>query len=560
MSLPDVGTGGGCRMAENRVGAWVSRAGDPVEEATTLAWLVLCGVAYAALFVLRYGALWVEGDTAAFSSTVTQVLSAGSVFSPLDYNHGFAYQAWLGMFTAVSGVPAPIMNTVVAPFIGALLTVVMGYLAFRELTRSRWATAVGVLFMLAVPDVMFTVLRGNHEKLNVAFILAALYALLRVYRLARDDSSAARVLPWMLAFYALVLANAMTNDYFGSSFATALSLTFVGMWVLLRRVSIVDLNAAQQQRFLGRLGIAVMGSWLLAWLFMIYIYPPAGAADLPLLHSAVARVMALFATFQPRSNPYTQAAAMWSSNTIYTVLSIFRWVLFLGSLAAWGERVWASFVKKTPTTWADLLMIALYTAFAALVAVSIPIDLAGLAAGSNLEVRNFTYFALVAAPLMAGGVERLVHRGTWSRVMTARRRKLSVTIGGVLAVLLLASTLKADLDPTLSNLWLFYHPGEMQAISTFWNKSHAQFLWTGPDDRLSDAAGSWYVTDPRNNVIEGTFSNRLTRDFLVSPTIRADIQAYRVLPPWTSLRTMDLVYDNGSAEIYRTVPVTAFQR
>lgn len=540
-------------------GGWLHDNKSSWTEESRLALLILTGMTYVAVFVVGFGGLWIENDTGAFSSSTLGVLATGSVLSPTGYPNGFAYQGWLAVLSSVTGLPVPTFNTVVMPFLGVILLVVSSYLAYRELTTSKRAAGLAVLIMLAVPDVMFTVQRGNHEKLNIAFIMGALYVLMKTYRMAREKSSITHVIPWLAAFYLLVWANASANDYFGSSFAAALTLTWAGIWIARRRVHLTDAQPEEVPRLLSRLGLVVAGSWILAWVFMAYMYPPAAATDLPLLHSAWTRVLHLFATFHTSSNPYVQAASIWASGSIYTGLSIFRWVLFLASLATWAYLTWQAVKKRAPLAWRELMLLALYTAFAGLVALSIPIDLVGLNAGTNLEVRNFTYFALLAAPVAAAGLDRILYAAGASRQVMVQRRRRATVLGVLLVVLIMAGTWKADLEPVVSNLWMFYHPAEVQAVRAFWYHSRNQTLWSGPDDRLADVATAWFVQDPNGNTVEGYRSNRLTRDFLVSPTIEADIRAYRVAAPWTSLGNKDLVYDNGGAQIFRDVPVTAFQ-
>jgi hypothetical protein len=527
-------------------------------EDTIVAALVFAGLTYATFFVLRYGGLWAEGDTSAFSRTVTQVLSVGSIMSGVDYAHGFGYPAWLGTLTTLGGFPTPVMNTVVAPFLGTLWMVVWGYLAFRELTGSSRIAGIGVLLLLAVPDVMFTVLRGNHEKLNITLMLAAIYMLVKSIRLGAQQATARSILPWLAAFYLATFANASTNDYFGTAFAAALTLIAAIFW-LLQRGEPYTADRDRYARIARHLWLAALGAWALAWLFMLYVYPPAAASDVPLLRSAAKRVTSLFLTFHTTGNPYMAASQVWENSAVFNLLASFRWVLLAASLSLWIQRVWTVRIRRERVEWQDLFLIAVYAAFSALVAIAIPVDWVGLSAGNNLEVRNFTYFALFAAPLTAWGLSRLAASWVASRRSVRKGRRIMAGIITAVTAFTLAGTAKADLDPTIANLWLFYRPAEFQAIRSFWWHSQGQVLWAGPDDRLPEVAHSWLIRNPGGNLVQGYAVMPAARDFLVSPVVLASLRADGETGPWTTLTGLDRIYDDGGAQIYRTVATTAFE-
>lgn len=532
--------------------------------AIAVSWLpVIMALAYGGYFVFRYGGLWAENDTAAFSEVTTQMLAAKSVLFSGQYPHGFGYPAWLGSLSLLTGLNVPLLNTVVMPYFGALLLAVPAFLAFRVLLRSDKVAVLAVFLLMAVPELMFSALRGNHEKLNIAFMMGAVYLLFKGVEAGRQ-AHVGKIAAFVVLFYVMIFFNDTANDFFGSTFSVASTLTLLVCVMFLRRR---DGASPQIRSAVLRMTLTVAISWLMVWWVMLFVFPVAGH-DFHLLTTVVEKLVGLFLSVRAAHNPFSTTRQAWAGGAIYTVMASFRWVLFLGSLGFWLSKMYAGLVRRVPLELPPMFLLAMYGAMGFLVFVSIPVDFLGLNAGTNLEVRNFTYFALFAAPLFAWGIaeklgthamEPMDQTGERRRRRSFRlnRRMVKTGLGVGLALLMALGALKTTLDPIVSNQWIFYTRPELEAIRAFWHLSRHQAMWTGPDNRLANVTANWLPFDPHGNAVVGFQVPIMARDFLQSPVVQANAIAQKTpLPP---VGGQDRIYDNGGAQIYRLKPTTPFQ-
>ena len=509
--------------------------------------IILLSVLYAAYFVLRYGGLWTENDTAVFTQITSRMLAARSVLFPGQYSHGFGYPTWLGTLSLLTGVPVAIMNTIVLPFIAMAVFTIVCYVAYHTFLKSHKLAMLSVVLLFAIPDLMFTVLRGNHEKLNIILMLMAIVMLFRAFNAIQTGSMRNSAI-WIALFYVFVFVNATVNDYFASTFAVAATLTLLGSWLLLR----INVPATTRYRSQIRTFTSyVAASWLLVWWVMLYVYPPAGN-DFSLVNGAVNKLVDLFFTLHTSSNPFAAPATQWAGTTTRVLVALFRWVLAFGSLFVWFRELWSVIRRNQLRSFEHLFLLALYGAFGFLVALAIPLDFTGMNAGTNLEVRNYPYYALMAAPLLVWGfVSAQKH-------LSSRARKASAYGSALmLAGFVLIGLFKSTLDPIVSNQWLFYTPSELQALSAFSARSHNTAIWTGPDNRLVHVAEMWNYAGQNNNSVVGyQFSSR-NRDLLISPAVIANsLVEEKSLPDY---ERQNRTYDNGQCQIYRLAPQTPFE-
>lgn len=515
-------------------------------------WLALTvSLLYAAYFVLRYGGLWTENDTSVFSLVGSQTVQTGNALFSQQYAHGFGYPAWMASLSLLTGLPVPVLNTVVLPYAGATLLVLTAFLAYRSLLGSVRASLVAVALLFAVPDLMFSVLRGNHEKLTIVLMLAALYALFKGFA-AMERGSGAHFAFWVLLFYALVFTNATVNDYFASTFALASTLTLASAAMLSRHAGGVS------RRAMLRFALSVAVSWLLVWFVILFVFPPA-AQDVRLLATVGDRIRSLFLTLQASSNPYSAPAQQWATPLISAVLAVFRWILFAGSFAVWIVALWPIAIRRKPASLGRLFLLSLYGAFGLIVAVSIPVDFTNLYAGTNLELRNFTPFALLVAPLLATFLDKRLPVARPIRVLPARpkHRIAWALVGVAFSGVVLLGLLKGTLDPIVSNQWLFYSAAEHQSLTAFARMSAGGFIWTGPDNRLPDVVTASSLANRGDSQVAAFAVQIQERDWLRSPQIVASARSQRFpIPPYNK---QNRIYDNGGAQIYRKQPRTPFQ-
>jgi len=513
--------------------------------------IVCVGLAFGAYFVLRYLGLWSENDTAVFSRVITGLQRAGGFDYPGRYVHGYAYPVWGAGLSDLTGLPAAKLLQLYTPLLGNLLLGVFGFAAFRKLLGSTRLGLLAATLMFLVPELVFTVSRGNHEKLTVSLTLFALLSLLNSFlEASREDRRWGVFAAWVAVYYLAAFTLVTINALFGSSFIVAATLTMAFAFAALRRA---PQSAGQLGYVVQRLTLISGVSWLLVALVMFFVYPSAGR-DLGLLRTTIDRLSALFLSFSPESNPFSAAPDAWASLGVYRLVSSFRWFLFGASFVTWLwllRRAWRD-LGAVPL--ARLFMLALYVGFGVQLALSGVVDLLGLAAGTNLQVRLYTYFALLAAPVLAHGLWAFTQRFRTSRGRTL----LSGALGALLIGFTLLSLLKATLDPSVSNRWWFYRPAEVEAIH-FWDaRQQYGSLWVGVAGRLRNAyAVSYPAGSANHNAFDILGVDPQTADALRSPVIEAAAVAWRVPPPglWLGDRT----YDDGDTQIFHRIPQTPFQ-
>ena len=519
-------------------------------------WLLAAALLYGAFFVLRYGGLWIENDTGVFSNAATEYIRHGTIFYAHPYPHGFAYTAILGGVSQLTGLGPNTVNTVLLPFVGITLLVIPAYLAFSQMVQSLRVAALSSVLLLAIPNITFSALRGTHEKLSMAFVCMGLYCLFKAFDAGKDGTRGRQML-WVGLFFLVEFLNAASNDYFASTFTFALTLTIVLGWML-AKFKRVDPNSNITQT-LKAMAILVSASWVIVLATMFWVYPPA-RQDFLLVNGVINKLTHLFATLHPSSNPYSSAAAQWASGTTYEIMNLFRWFVILCSAAMWAINSYQVLFRRTLLDRGQLFLLSMYSAFAFLVVASVPVDFSGLAAGANLEVRNFTYVTLAGAPLVAQLIYLGAHKPWNLTILSARMSVPRVVRAGavvLLSLMLVLGFLKATLDPLVSNNWLFYTAGEKQALKFFWTHNRQQTLWTGPDDRLAFYAHARLVeSNQRENTIIGYKITPFTKEYLRSPVVVASSLALHFTMP--NYNADDRVYDNGAAQVFFQQPVSQF--
>ncbi|MER3478938.1 MAG: hypothetical protein C4327_00220 [Meiothermus sp.] len=526
----------------------VAKTGSPPRQEGQLAafWLIAAiGLCFGLYFVLRYGGRWGEIDGVAFAGIIARVQLEGTINYAGAYPHGYAYATWVSMLSYFTGRPIGELIQIYTPILGNVFLGIFGFAAFRRWLGSDRLGLIAASVLFLVPELVFTVSRGNHEKITVALTLLASLSLLRGF-LEAQTRNWGLFAAWVAVYYLVAFALVTLNIFFGSSFIVASTLALIFALLFLgmrRRQPLPQLRISTQ-----RLALRVGASWLLVMLVVWYIYPIAGQ-NLEVLKTALAKLGALALSFTPESNPYESTSTDWTSPTIYRLISSFRWILFLGSFAAWLMLLIPTLRIPEKASTPRVFLLALYGAFGLQLAAAIPVDLVGLESGSNLQVRMYTYFAVFAAPLFTLGLSRLLGSspGRWR-------------VAGVAAVVLaVLSLLKATLDPLVSNRWMHYHAAEIEAIHTWSEHEQQSLLWVGPETRLYDAYYMEYNFGPSNlNDLDVARRNPYAFHTLNSSLKAANSVAWGF--PQSTWLLGNRVYDNGEAQIFHRAPQTPFQR
>ncbi|PSR23952.1 MAG: hypothetical protein C7B45_01315 [Sulfobacillus acidophilus] len=503
------------------------------------------GLFYAAYLIIRYRGLWTENDTAIFTHDAILTARDHTIIFPTQYPHGFGYQLWLAIMQLTTHLPAGFINTTILPFLGVTFVFVMALVTYVELTEHIALSELSVLLMVMVPNIMFTLLRGNHEKLTIVLILAGAWALVRFLKSATLTDR----FTWEVIFYMCMTLNVIVNDYFTIMIIWGLVAYLISGSLFAWRTGFPKAAALTPvfRLIIISLVIIVVDVWL--------VFPPA-RSDAHLLLLTLQKLRVLFLTQKASSNPLSAPAEQWVSVPVYLTTSAFRWITITASFLAWVLMIWVPFRRRTPLSLPWLVMLSFYAAIAALVFVAVPVDLTGLAAGNNLEVRNFTYFALFAVPFVALGISRIVPSLYRQNHLAKTLNLLAIVFMGLFLTM---SILETTLDPAISNQWLFYSSAEKQAVLFYLrHRQGPQYLWAGPDERLRNVAATWW---PKNDpwYVSGGGIPSLPRYslWLWSPNIVAD--AIELKDPLPDFNRQNLVYSNGQAKIFSAIPRSPFE-
>jgi len=502
---------------------------------------VLLGIAVLAgiYWIARSGGHWADSDSSFMASAIRAVVSEARLIpDEVVYPSGYGYQVISATVVAFTGIEVAALQQYVYPLLAAFV-ILSAWVAYRELLSSSRLATIAALLLLLVPGHLFSLLRGSHEPLDRILVFATLWLILRGIRVGWRPSNVAVYLGLALAMtYALVA----TNVLFGISFVGAVGAALVGSWVLQWGPPTVRPLSKEVVRHLSWF---VAQSVLLIGAFILFIYPPAGFSLRQLFTVAGGAASAVVSEV-PDASPYAGVLASWVSPEVYVLLSLGEYLLIGGSGLVWIWQGWRWLRGTTPLSLGSWLLWLMYAAFAAQLVVTVLSDRAG-AVASNLQYRTFTVYAAIAAAVLAQGLAQL-------RAVQWRR----ATVRFAVALFAVAALLKATNEPILSNEWTFYTRAEFAGMEWTDRWQRSSISWVGPRTRLANAyaleAGRpqwfnrWAFGEPAPDV----------RAYLISDAIR--LHSARLGVPVPAVGPHNLVYDSGAVQVYRTRAQGAFER
>lgn len=521
-----------------------SRISQQVPGAWTWLGPVLVLFAVGLFFVVRTGGRWAENDSAVFSQYIRTLISQHHLV-PEDspaYPNGYAFQAFSGFVLSLTGLEVSQLQQLVYPLL-AMIVILPAWLLFREFSDSAYGATISTLLLCTQPEFLFVIIRSSHEKFTRVLMFICLLLLVRSFR---PRLKAETIALHVILFYLCAFALTSNNSFLANSFFAAVTVALALGWAL----RLQGRMPLESQSVLHRLFYVSLTSIGLVFLFMFYVYPPAGI-NLFFLQDMWQRIAALFFEVDAvPTNTYGQVATAWINLPVYFVLTSANWALLLASFLIWLWQGW-HWVRhsKAPATQSARLLWLLYCAFAFQGGLTIIADMGPGLAG-NLQLRLFPSFAIVAVGIVGSAL------ATWRPFSYSRQYRAALT--ALIGCFALFAALKATNEPLLSNKWMFYRDEEV--IAARWTDGHLRSatFWTEFDERIRMAY--WTAGEDRGN------ENRLGA-FDLSPEMRAlmisDVTRLRAqrlgrsLPvPYDAQR----VYDNGAAELYRLRPVTPFQK
>lgn len=522
--------------------------------------VALVVLSLSALWLLRYGGLWAEGDTARQASSTRALLREATLEPASDaYTQGSGFPAVSAALAELTGVPVDSLQTSVYPLLAAMVPLV-AFGLFAEVSRDRRVAGLATLILFLQPDFLFVLFRGSHEKLTWSLLMAAVWVLVRSVRYRdRLPVLAAHI----LVFYLLAFGLISTNAFHASSMVGALALSLglgAGLaWLRGRSLSQpLGVGGTTAQRELGgwlsRTMTVSLTSFTLLYLFVFVFYPPS-LSLLGTAEGAFRQLVALFLNYDIQANPYQPVTTEWTSSFVWVGLTVFTWVTLLLAAWEWLRRGAGYLRRTTDPSPQEFTLWVLFAGYALQAGASVLVDLAGTL-GGNLQLRLVPPVLIFAAPLAAAPLLRLTEE--------ARRRAwpLRLALAGLLmtafAWAFTTGLLKAQLEPVLSHRWIFARWEEVQAGT--WADAHLTntVIWTDFDERLVTQMELHNGASGAGNTFRGGELSEEMRTLFISDVVRA--RSARQGLPLPDLTAAFRVYDNGVAQIYHQVPGSPYQR
>ena len=508
--------------------------------------LVLCALLVPTYVAIRFAGRWLDVDAARLTRASRGVNDEGRLVpTTWAYPFGFVYPALNAFLAQVGGASVETLQTLVQPYLIALL-VPIAFVAFRALTENTGIALLATLMLCLQPEFVFEAVRSSHGKVTYALALGTLYVLGR--SLAASARTFAR---WVILFYILAFGLIASNSFFASSYVFGIAFAFVGGLVLQwRRTG----AGSQRTSRLRRLLYTALSCSLLLFMFQFYLYPP-GTQQVFFFKTSLQRLAGFFLDLEVTASPYAYVGSTWPSTGVYVLLTMFNWAILLLSFVVWCAQGWKLLWRGEQTSTVPAFLWLLYTAFAALLAGAVVLDL-GRVLSANLQVRIFPHLMLVAIPLSATGVSwgirNLGRRGP------ATRWAVAISLAACVTFFSAACLIKVTNDPLVSNKWGFHSYAEGTSVS--WIRDHVRYasVGIGLDDRVYPLAVTytdWPVISLRS--LWGA-ADPSTRYYLVSDIT----EAWRARPG-LSLPDVDAdmqLYDSGQVQLYYTRPKTPYQR
>ena len=509
--------------------------------------LLVFALMVAALCVLRYGGLWIEQDSSGMTALIENVRQQGTLLptSGRTYDNGFAYQAVSSFVLSVTGLSVQQLQATIWPLLTMPVLTLAALAFFAQSARDRGTMALAGLLLFFQGDLLFTILRGSHEKLGWPLTMVALALLIRGAGL-----SVGRLTAHVFAFYLVVFAMIANNVFFASTFIVAVLLSLL-LGVLSEAFLRRRLSPAGDLR---RLVYVVLSCVLLLFILTFYLYPPA-LRTLRQLAGVVEQVSATMLGFSPTDNPYQYVALGWINNTVYLGLTLFTWLLIVGSFVEWLS--WAREILRGDRTVGirENLVWLLYAGFAIQVAIGVVVDFSGVLS-QNLQLRIFPGFTVMAVVLLAHRVRRVLAACQGRRLSKFALVAATTVLFGWFSI---ASVLKATNEPALSNKWVFYSVSEAEAIEWADGNVQSAHVWTGLDERIYEA-GQFQRggPSPNGNTYSGYVLAGYERYILFSE--REHLRGTRMGLAMPPVVEWNRAYDNGDVYLYHRRPQTPYQR
>lgn len=495
----------------------------------------------------RYQGHYAEVDSLSQVTAASSIINTRQLEGPGRYSNGYAYGAVIAFASELSGISPDILISWGNVWI--VVFTLVAFITYRELLGDAWLAVLSTLLLFLFPDLMFYVLRGGHERATWMLALLMLFLLVRSLHYG---SRPWLLLMYILGFYLIFWSMASTNIFFASTFAGATLISFLGSRVFdfLKRTGKKEVSA--REHLVNRLLILSLICLLLAFVFISYTYLPALSYYF-YMEDFISRTGLLLLGAQEDAgvpSSFSYLGKSWISSGAYIALV---WPQFLIAIISFGK--WLSDLRNHFSFHTQRWFLWwLYGAFGILLVLGTLADFGGFMQ-ENLQMRMFTAFALFIAPMAA-----LTLRATFAAQLRWHPR-LIVFLGGIfVAYGILSCMLKVTNEPILSNVWLFYEPGEHRVGQWMKENMEDQEVWVDTWGRLSSlyryTMGEY---DPNMLYTYVVGIRNVTPPYvLITENTRLSANRRGIVIP--AVYDHNLIYDNGVAEIYYRRPLTPYQK
>lgn len=480
-------------------------------------------------FVIRFSGRWIEEDTGRMVKFAEYVQTQATMLpSAPVYPNGPGLSILLTSLSNLSGISIPILELFFLPIVG-VLPVLIGFLAFHEITKNVKLAVLSAFLLSLQPDFLLTSSRGTHEKFTYALLLMSFFFLTRSFSRMRNTKEFTFN---VLLFYIAIVGMISYNFFF--------SATYVFASVVALIIGYLVSQFPQAATSFKRLIYTSSTSTVFFFSYMFYLYTPSRHL-LQVFDTLTDKVGAIaLATEQHVTPQYQYIFHWWISFKMWLFLTLINWVVALFSFSAWLYLVYRFFWKKQPLSSSLQLLLMFYTAFSLQLLITIFSDRFGVF--DNLELRVFPVLMFFAVPLAAITMLNVVKS---KRLRSSMQKNVKVFFALLLLIFVVNSLLKATNDPLVSNKWWFYSVQEKEGLLWVDDSLGGQNVWADIDARLTSVYNTFSPVDNEN--VKFT-SPRAEYWFITNLEKK---RALNVRYPLPYLDDKPIIYDNGDVKIYK---------
>lgn len=511
---------------------------------------LVCALVVSLFWILRFSGYSIEGDGTRLTLAAEGINIEGTIAtSRYAYSNGFGYPVLIAFLSSICGINEQMIQLGIA--ILTLVLVLAAFIVYGDFLGSYKLGAIACTILLLQPDFIFYILRSSHEKITWLCALLLIFFLVRSYKSVESPKKFAVNI---ILFYLILWSMICSNAYFASSFLFAILLSLLAgrLVILIKKKNIPEKDMHFIKRFIYPLFI---GS-LLIFIFISYLYRPA-LSYYDTVGSVINKISILFlgADKEKKITSYLDVIGpSWSSVTIYFLLTIYQWVINILAFGMWTYLGIKFFTKGVTVIRAEQRVLwLLYFGFGVQLVYSVFVDISG-SLGSNLILRVFTPFALLSSPLAAQAL------GQITSFFKVRYSKLLLIGASLLLVLgLIASMLKSNNDPLVSNNWIFSTPDFRAASNWIDTNMKNTDVWLDLTVHQQDVIQfeKGYLWEPANQYTSILQGYNVTH-YVLSKQSLMQAQRQKVsLPP---ILNFFRIYDNGNSWIFFRKPTTLFER